>query len=47
MHELYEVSEGPPWLKDEERMTRIVVIGRRLRQPGLLASLIAAASTAP
>eukprot|EP00892_Ulva_mutabilis_P008540 jgi/Ulvmu1/6058/UM027_0036.1 len=39
VHELYDVAEGPPWAEDEERCTRVVVIGRRLDQVQLEESL--------
>lgn len=39
VHELYDVMEGAPWGEVEERLSRIVVIGRHLSQAVLAASL--------
>lgn len=39
VHELYEVIEGGEWDAEEDRSTRIVVIGRFLNEASLASSL--------
>ena len=35
VHELYDVTEGAAWPSDEPRMSKVVVIGRRLQRAQL------------
>ena len=39
VHELYEVIEGGAWRPGDERITRMVVIGRNLCRSTLITSL--------
>lgn len=39
VHDLYDFTEGPEWGAAEDRLTRVVIIGRNLSQSALLESL--------
>jgi G3E family GTPase len=39
VHELYDIVEGSAWPPGQERLTRIVVIGRNLSHSLLIQSL--------
>jgi G3E family GTPase len=42
VHELYDIIEGPLWADGEDRVSKVVIIGRNLDEPTLLSSLLQA-----
>ena len=42
VHELYDVTEGPPWSKEEAQLSRLVIIGRSLDRSLLERTLLQA-----
>lgn len=41
VHEIYDIVEGPDWAAGEQRASKLVFIGRRLRRDALAADLAA------